>query len=204
MDGNRETLQTLSDEQLLAAFIAGDRQAFAALVERYQRDLYHFLARFLGNSASAEDVFQESFIQIFQSARQFEPGRTFRPWLFTIAANKARDHLRSRARKQAMPLHAAIDPHSADGNEYMDLMRSVESSPTAHLEQEELQHRVQSAIQRLPEHLREVIVLAYFNQIPYKQIAEVLNVPLGTVKSRLHTAVEQFANIWKSANPTPG
>jgi len=204
MDGNRETLQTLSDEQLLAAFIAGDRQAFAGLVERYERDLYHFLARFLGNSASAEDVFQESFIQVFQSAKQFEPGRSFRPWLFTIAANKARDHLRTRARKRTMPLHATIDPNSPDGNEYLDLIGSVETSPTANLEQEELQHRVQIAIQRLPEHLREVIVLAYFNQIPYKQIAEVLNVPLGTVKSRLHTAVEQFANIWKSANPTPG
>jgi RNA polymerase sigma-70 factor, ECF subfamily len=202
MDGSRDNLRLLTDEQLLSAFLAGDRQAFAALVERYQRDLYHFLLRFTGNRASADDVFQEAFIQVFQSASQFEQGRTFRPWLFTIAANKARDHLRSRARKHAAPLQATIDPHHDGGQEYMDLLRSVESSPTERLEHEELQHLVQKSIQRLPEHLREVLVLAYFNQIPYKQIAEVLNVPLGTVKSRLHTAVEQFATIWKSANPS--
>jgi RNA polymerase sigma-70 factor (ECF subfamily) len=203
MDGSRDNLRPVTDEQLLAAHLQGDRQAFSALFERYQRDLYHFLLRFLGNSAAADDVFQEAFIQVFQSATTFEQGRTFRPWLFTIAANKARDYLRTKARKQAVSLQATID-HSKDGNEYLDLMGSVEESPTAHLEQEELQHRVNAAIQRMPEHLREVIVLAYFNQIPYKQIAEVLGVPLGTVKSRLHTAVETFANIWKSANPVAG
>ena len=203
MDGSRENLRPVTDEQLLAAHLKGDRLAFTALVQRYQRDLYHFLLRFLGNSAAADDVFQEAFIQVFQSATTFETGRTFRPWLFTIAANKARDYLRTKARKQTVSLQATID-NSADGNQYLDLMGSVEESPTAHLEQEELQHRVNSAIQRMPEHLREVIVLAYFNQIPYKQIAEILKVPLGTVKSRLHTAVETFANIWKSANPVAG
>lgn len=203
MDGSRENLRPLTDEQLLAAHLQGDRQAFSALVVRYQRDLYHFLLRFLGNSAAADDVFQEAFIQVFQSASTFEAGRTFRPWLFTIAANKARDYLRTKARKQAVSLQATID-NSKDGNQYLDLMGTVEESPTAHLEQEELQHRVNAAIQRMPEHLREVIVLAYFNQVPYKQIAEILKVPLGTVKSRLHTAVETFANIWKSANPVAG
>ncbi|GIW77950.1 MAG: hypothetical protein KatS3mg104_3013 [Phycisphaerae bacterium] len=63
-----------------------------------------------------------------------------------------------------------------------------------------MQHRINETIQRLPQHLREIILLAYFHQMPYRQIAEVLNVPLGTVKSRLHTAVETFANLWKSSN----
>lgn len=205
MDARIEQLQSdTTDEQLLVSHLQGDQAAFAQIVRRYQRDLYQFLFRFLGNSASAEDVFQETFVQIFQSANQFETGRNFRPWLFTIAANKARDHLRSRARKKTTSLHASIDPHSGDGNQYIDLMSAVESSPSEGLEYEELQHRINEAISRLPENLREVIVLAYFNQLPYKQIAEILKVPLGTVKSRLHSAVESFANIWKSANPVAG
>jgi RNA polymerase sigma-70 factor (ECF subfamily) len=205
MNASIEQLQPSStDEHLLASHLQGDQDAFAQIVGRYQRDLYRFLFRFLGNSASADDVFQETFVQVFQSANQFEPGRSFRPWLFTIAANKARDHLRSRARKKTSSLQATIDPHSPDGNQYIDLMSAVDSSPSEGLEYEELQHRVNEAMSRLPDNLREVIVLAYFNQMPYKQIAEVLKVPLGTVKSRLHTAVESFANIWKSANPVAG
>lgn len=203
MDGSRGNLLMSTDEQLLAAHLRGERDAFAVLVERYQRDLYHFLVRFLGDPAAADDVFQEAFIQVHQSGHQFETGRTFKPWLFTIAANKARDYLRSRNRRQTVPLQATIDPNGDDGHQFIDLLKSIEASPTAHLEQEELQHHVQSAIQRMPENLREVLVLAYFNQFPYKQIAEVLGVPLGTVKSRLHAAVEAFANIWKSANPAP-
>ncbi len=201
MDTTRDNLRPVTDEQLLASHLKGDRQAFAELVERYKRDLYNFLYRFLGNASAADDVFQEAFIQVFQSASRFEQGRTFRPWLFTIAANKARDYLRSKARKQTVSLQATIDPSSPDGAPYLDLMGSTETGPTEHLEQEELQHRIQNAIQLLPENLREVIVMAYFSQMPYKQIAETLNVPLGTVKSRLHTAVDAFANIWKSANP---
>jgi RNA polymerase sigma-70 factor (ECF subfamily) len=200
MDVTREKIRT--DEELLAAHIAGDPQAFSDLVNRYQRELYHFLIRFLGDPASADDVFQETFIQVHQSARQFEQGRNFRPWLFTIGANKARDFLRSRARRQAAPLQASIDPNSEDGHQFIDLVESLEDSPSTKVEQDELQERVQKAIQRLPNHLREVILLAYFHQFPYKQIAEVLDVPLGTVKSRLHAAVEAFGNVWKASNPT--
>ncbi|MBC7782217.1 MAG: sigma-70 family RNA polymerase sigma factor [Burkholderiales bacterium] len=201
MDSSRENLKVASDEQLLAAFLSGDKPAFASLVERYQRDLFQFLYRFLGDSAAADDVFQEAFIQVYQSAGQFEIGRTFRPWLFTIAANKARDYLRSRNRRQSVSLQAAISPHSGNGHEYIELLQSADPGPESHLETDELRDRVMLAIQRLPEHLREVLLLAYFQQFPYKQISETLKVPLGTVKSRLHAAVEAFANIWKSTNP---
>jgi RNA polymerase sigma-70 factor (ECF subfamily) len=190
-----------TDEQLIVAHLAGDRDAFAMLVNRYQRELYHFLLRFLGDAAAADDVFQETFIQVHQSASTFETERRFRPWLFTIAANKARDFLRSRTRRKAAPLQASIDPSSDDGSQFIDLIESIDIGPIALAEKAELQLRVQAAVQRLPEHLREVILLAYFHQFPYKQIADVLQVPLGTVKSRLHAAVEAFARSWKAANP---
>lgn len=193
-----------SDEQLLAAYRTGDRSSFSELVGRYQRELYHFLVRFLGNRAAAEDVFQETFLQVHQSAEQFDPQRRFRPWLFTIAANKARDLIRSQARRPANPLSATISPGDEESGEFIDLMQSANTTASDPMEREELQKQVQTTVTSMPEHLREILLLSYFHQFPYKQISEILDIPLGTVKSRLHAAVAHFADRWKSTAANPG
>jgi RNA polymerase sigma-70 factor (ECF subfamily) len=189
-----------SDEDLLSAYRQGDRQSFAKLVERYQRELFHFLIRFLGDRAAAEDVFQEAFLQVHQSADQFDPSRRFRPWLFTIAANKARDLIRSQARRPTNPLQASISPGDHDSGEFIDLMSSVENLPDEPMQRAELQELVQKTVAGMPDHLREILLLSYFHQFPYKQISDILEIPLGTVKSRLHAAVAHFADRWKSLN----
>jgi len=187
-----------TDEQLLSDYRHGDKKAFSDLVQRYQRELYHFLVRFLGNRASAEDVFQETFLQVHQSADQFDLQRRFRPWLFTIAANKARDLIRSQARRPANPLQATISPGDEESGEFIDLMQSANETPDEPMEKQELQQQVQKAVTGMPEHLREILLLSYFHQFPYKQISEILDIPLGTVKSRLHAAVAHFADRWKN------
>jgi RNA polymerase sigma-70 factor (ECF subfamily) len=187
-----------TDEELLAAYRTGDHNSFAALVERYQRELFHFLVRFLGDRAAAEDIFQETFLQVHQSADQFDPQRRFRPWLFTIAANKARDLMRSQARRPTNPLQATINANDDDSGQFIDLMQSDAPMPGDALEREELQKTVQSTVEAMPEHLREILLLSYFHQFPYKEISEILKIPLGTVKSRLHAAVAYFAERWKN------
>src|SRR6185437_16206487 len=189
-----------TDEQLLIEYRNGDKTRFAILVLRYQRELYHFLVRFLGDRAAAEDVFQETFLQVHQSAAQFDPSRRFRPWLFTIAANKARDLIRSQARRPTNPLQATISPGDNDSGEFIDLMQSTDGLPGDAIEKQELQEQVHKTVTSLPEHLREILLLSYFHQFPYKQISEILDIPLGTVKSRLHAAVAHFADRWKAAN----
>ena len=189
-----------SDEQLLDSYRHGERAAFALLVGRYQRELYHFLVRFLGNRAAAEDVFQESFLQVHQSAEQFDPQRRFRPWLFTIAANKARDLIRSQARRPTNPLQATISPGDDESGEFIDLMQSASELPSDPMEKRELQELVHNTVATMPEHLREILLLSYFHQFPYKQIGEILDIPLGTVKSRLHAAVAHFADRWRAQN----
>ena len=189
-----------TDEQLLADYRHGDKAAFAKLVSRYQRELYHFLVRFLGNRASAEDVFQETFLQVHQSAEQFDPQRRFRPWLFTIAANKARDLIRSQARRPTNPLQASISPGDNESGEFIDLMQSTDELPSDPMEKRELQEQVHNTVTAMPEHLREILLLSYFHQFPYKQISEILDIPLGTVKSRLHAAVAHFADRWRAMN----
>jgi RNA polymerase sigma-70 factor (ECF subfamily) len=186
-----------TDEQLLAAYQKGDRAGFTMLVERYQRELFHFLLRFLGDRAAAEDVFQETFLQVHQSAGQFDPERRFRPWLFTIAANKARDLIRSQARRPTNPLQATINGNDDEGGEFIDLMQSNIQMPEEPLEQKELQQLVHKTVMDMPDHLREILLLSYFHQFPYKQISEILEIPLGTVKSRLHAAVAHFAERWR-------
>jgi RNA polymerase sigma-70 factor (ECF subfamily) len=194
------SLETRSDEQLLDDYRNGEKTAFGSLVNRYQRELYHFLVRFLGNRASAEDVFQETFLQVHQSAEQFDPARRFRPWLFTIAANKARDLIRSQARRPANPLQASISPGDDESGEFIDLMQSAAELPGEPMEKQELQQQVQQTVTGMPEHLREILLLSYFHQFPYKQISEILDIPLGTVKSRLHAAVAHFADRWRATN----
>ncbi len=190
-----------SDEDLLVAYQQGESSAFGQLMERYQKELFHFLIRFLGNRAAAEDIFQETFLQVHQSAALFDPQRRFRPWLFTIAANKARDLMRSNARRPASALHAPINGAGGeDGSAFIDLMEAATCLPEEPLMRRETRQQVQELVRRMPDHLREVIILSYFHQFPYKEIADILQVPLGTVKSRLHAAVGQFAQLWKNVN----
>jgi RNA polymerase sigma-70 factor (ECF subfamily) len=195
------TREQRTDEQLLEDYRHGERESFATLVNRYQRELFHFLVRFLGDRAAAEDVFQETFLQIHQSAEQFDPQRRFRPWLFTIAANKARDLIRSQARRPTNPLQATINPGDEESGEFLDLMQTLEDGPDEPIERQELQEAVQRTVMAMPEHLREILLLSYFHQFPYKQISDILDIPLGTVKSRLHAAVAHFADRWRTANP---
>jgi len=189
-----------TDEQLLADYRQGDRESFTTLVGRYQRELFHFLVRFLGDKSAAEDVFQEAFLQVHQSAEQFDPARRFRPWLFTIAANKARDLIRSQARRPANQLQAVINPGDEESGEYIDLLQAETQFPTEPMERQELQEAVQRTVLAMPEHLREILLLSYFHQFPYKQISDILEIPLGTVKSRLHAAVAHFADRWRALN----
>jgi RNA polymerase sigma-70 factor, ECF subfamily len=195
------TVTRPSDEELIAAYRQGERGNFAVLVQRYQRELYHFLVRFVGDKAAAEDIFQEAFLQVHLSIEQFDPTRRFRPWLFTIAANKARDYIRSQSRHPANPLQASMTPGDEEGGQFIDLVKSAQSLPDEPLQKHELQVKVQQTVAAMPAHLREIILLSYFHQFPYKQISKMLGIPLGTVKSRLHAAVAFFADRWKSMNP---
>lgn len=198
--GHDTPLADLSDEQLVELYRQGREPAYAQLVERYQIELFHFLMRFVGRRMIAEDLFQEAFLQVHLSIDTFDTSRRFRPWLFTIAANKARDWLRRNSTANARTLSAPLGTADEPGPQVLDLLQSDIDLPDEAAEAEEVRQRVREAIDTMPANLKEVLVLAYFNQFPYKDIAQMLGVPLGTVKSRLHTAVAAFAEAWKKEN----
>lgn len=186
-----------SDERLFEQYRAGDLDAFRQLVERYRNDLVRFLYRLTGSAHAAEDVFQDTFLQVHTSAASFDSSRRFKPWLFTIAANKGRDYLRKKGRRPASELHAPI-ANDGQGTTFIDLLTVEVPPPDAGLERAELERLVQDAVQRLTPTLREILLLAYFQRLSYAQIADDLEIPLGTVKSRLHAAVASFARHWKA------
>lgn len=187
----------VSDEQLLATYVTGNQDAFAELIRRYQQELFAFLQRFVSDASTAEDLFQETFVQVHRNAGSFDPERRFRPWLFTIAANKARDYLRSSGRRTAQSLDN-VAGHSDDSVTFLDLMKSDAPLPADELTREENVALVQKVLAELSPLYREVLVLSFFHRFAYKEMAEMLGVPLGTVKSRLHAAVAAFAKAYKS------
>ena len=188
-------MDSRNDEQLLADHLHGKAGAFDCLVTRYTQELFVFLCRFVADSNVAEDLLQETFVQVHLAASTFDPSRSLRPWIYTIAANKARDYLRSRGRK---PLFS-IDSTGSD-EEGTALAQTIPAEQTPLLgqaEADEQQAAVRKVIDRMPEHLRLMLMLGYFQQLPYAEIAEILQVPVGTVKSRLHAAVQHFAKLWR-------
>jgi RNA polymerase sigma-70 factor, ECF subfamily len=191
----------LTDEQLLQSYRDGDLAAFRELMERYHDDLLRFLTRMVGERAGAEDVFQETFLQIHNASGTFDMTRKFRPWLFTIAANKARDYLRRKNRRKAFDLSAPVSGGSNEGGqtEYVDLLEVRIPAPGDPLDAKEQSEQVQRVLETLSPTLREVLLLSYFQRLSYAQIAEDLQIPLGTVKSRLHAAVATFAKRWSES-----
>ena len=188
--------QTQSDEQVFEAFRSDNSSAYRELIERHHDDLLRFLTRMVGDRASAEDVFQETFLQVHISASTFDTSRRFRPWLFTIAANKARDLLRKKNRRKTVELSAPIRK-SEPGASFIDLLEVDVPTPDAAMDLSERDEMVQTALDQLGPALREVLLLAYFQRLSYAQIAEDLGIPLGTVKSRMHSAVAAFARSWQ-------
>lgn len=204
-----------SDEELVALYRAGGAEgsgAFEALVRRHHDDLMRFLVRLVGNRAVAEDAFQDTFMQVHVSAETFDTARRFKPWLFTIAANKGRDALRRSARRRTLDLSAPVGgagggaekSEGTGGRTYVDLMEVDVAPPGAAMDEAERSRLVQRAIDELPWSLREILLLAYFQRLSYNQIAESLEIPLGTVKSRLHSAVAAFAKKWGEVSRSEG
>jgi len=194
-----ENFVKLSDAELLARYTAGEEAAFQEIVNRYKNSLYAFLRQFLNRHDLVEDVFQETFLQLYASRDSFDTNRPLRPWLFTIAANKAKDALRKWQRTSAVSIGTMADSQELSFDDMLNTVTSDDTMPYDELQKDETSQRVGQIIADMPENLREILILAYFQRFSYKQMAEILSIPIGTVKSRLHTAVGRFAKEWKTS-----
>ncbi len=191
-----------TDEQLLAGYQEhGDSRFFSELVRRYERELYSYLYRFLGDASMAEDTFQATFLQVHLKHDQFTEGRKVRPWLYAIATHKAIDAQRRNRRHRVISLDRTGQNDNNDLGTLLDLVVQREPGPAARLEQYEARQWVQQSICRLPESLRAVVNLVYFQGLKYREVADTLSVPVGTVKSRMHSAISRLYDAWTDDNP---
>ncbi len=188
----------MNDVELLKRYAAGDEGAFQELISQYKDSVYAFLRRFLNDRDLVDDVFQETFMQLYVSRDTFDQSKPLRPWLFTIAANKAKDALRRRQRIDCTNLGSMFDSDEHSIDDVLNTLDHDDRLPYDDLIREETATEVKRVIARMPARLREVLLLAYFQKFSYGEIAGILGIPVGTVKSRLHTAVNRFAEDWNA------
>jgi RNA polymerase sigma-70 factor (ECF subfamily) len=197
----------MSDEELVSAYRDhADRLAFDQLVHRYERELYSYLRRYLGDASLAEDAFQATFLQVHLKCDQFDEGRKFRPWLYTIATNQAIDAQRRNKRHRSVSLDRNTRHHGNDDvGSLMSLLESREPNPEDQALAAQQTEWVRAAVDELPDTLREAVNLVYYQGLKYREAADVLSIPVGTVKSRLHAAILKLNQAWtqNEANSQP-
>ena len=198
---NATSTVVLSDEALVRAFAEdGDRASFELLVERYKHEIYNYLRRYLADDAMAEDAFQTTFIRVFQKSAQFDASRKFRPWLYGIATHQAIDLKRRSKRRSFQSLDVQSSSSDSRESTHAANIADYRQSTVDPLERAELRSRMEAAIEEVGEPGRSALELVYLQGLPYRDAAEILDVPVGTVKSRVHSAIRKLSAIWQRNN----
>ncbi len=175
----------MDDEELAEQLQRGDRRALAPLVERHYDALIGYAYRLTyGDRALAEDLVQETFLRVLRGISSYQFPRPFKPWLYAIATNLARNH------------YASADQRRTSSDEVDDLPDAEE--PDTFIIAHDEQQRVIAALRSLPDHHREVIILAYYQSLTLAEIADTLHIPLGTVKSRLSNGIARLREKMKA------
>lgn len=191
-----------TDEKLLLSYRSQpESRVFEELVHRYEKELYGYLRHYLGDAEMAEDVFQQTFLQVHLKCDQFEPGRKVRPWLYTIATNQAIDYQRRNRRHRLASLDRAMrNSGEQKSGAWIELFSHSADGPTEDAESAEQHEALRRAVESLPRVCRQVVTLVYFQGLKYREAAEILSIPVGTVKSRLHTALRRLTESLSHAS----
>ena len=179
-----------TDQQLVARVKKGDSRAFDMLVLKYQHKIFGLISRYIKDADEVQDVAQEAFIKAYRALPKFRGDSAFYTWLYRIAINTAKNHLVSRSRR---PPGSDVDVEDAEYYEGGAALRDIESPENA-LFGAELKEVVEAAIADLPDDLRSAVTLREFDGLSYEDIAEIMDCPVGTVRSRIFRAREAIDN----------
>ncbi len=175
-----------TDKELVRRVKKGDKQAFDLLFSRYQHKILNLVSRYLRDQQDVEDVTQEAYIKAFRALPRFRGESAFYTWLYRIAINTAKNHLVARSRR---PPGVDVDIDDAEFMDGTDVLRESES-PEAVLSRDELSKVINVTLSELPDDLRSAVTLREFDGLSYEQIAEIMDCPVGTVRSRIFRARE--------------
>lgn len=183
-------LRDFTDAELIAKAISGREDSFEEIVRRYQRPITNYVYRMLGNYDASLDVTQEIFIKVYNSMARYSTEYKFSTWLYKISHNAAIDYLRRHS------VHVqSLEVENEDGV-YQVQFESKRLSPEQERERSEWREEIETVVKRLPTGYRELIVLRHTQDLSYDEIAEITNLPLGTVKNRLFRAREMMREIF--------
>lgn len=175
-----------NDGDIIKRCLSGESNSYEILVNRYQRPIYNLAYRISGNEADAQDIAQEAFVKAYQSLQSYNPQYSFKSWLFRITQNLSIDQLRKKSRHSHISMNQEIEDESGDS-----LQKEWEDhSPNARTQLMEKQkgERIEQMIQSLPEPYKSVIILRHVEEMQLEEIAQLLSIPLGTVKTNLYRA----------------
>lgn len=184
----------LVDQQLVERAQRGDKRAFGLLVDKYQRKLARLLSRFVRDPAEVEDVTQEAFIKAYRALPNFRGDSAFYTWLYRIGINTAKNYLVASGRRA--PTSTSVDSETAEGLDEGEQLRDI-NTPESLLLSREIGDTVNAAMLSLPEELRTAIQLREIEGMSYEDIAQIMNCPIGTVRSRIFRAREAIADQLK-------
>ena len=192
----------IADESLIVQYReSGDRALYETLIARYEREIYNYLRRYIGDAELAEDAFQGTFLQVHLKCQQFDSSRRFRPWLYAIATNQAIDIQRRNKRHRMISMDRTSGTDSDErGGGWSDNLVGDCPDPLLVASDQENSRWVHQSVDSLGESLKQVVHLVYYQGMKYREAAETLNIPVGTVKSRLHAAVGRLGMMWEESH----
>ncbi len=186
-------LTDMSDEDLMVAYRDGDVAAFEVLVKRHERGIFNFIVRSTGRRDLAEELLQEVFLRIVKSAPKYEQTAKFTTWAYTIARNICIDRARKAKKYNEVSLDKSMGGDEGEGQTFKDALVDEESaSSEVELERKEFIKRLKAALDELPEDQRDVFVMREFSGLKFREIADILEIPVPTVKSRMRYALESL------------
>lgn len=192
------------DELMLRLRTASESEraaGFETIVRRHKNAIMSYLYRFVGDWRTAEDLAQEAFLRVFRKLADYQPGAKFTTWLYTIASNLAKDEFKRRVRHPAQSMDWQGGTGADTTRNVPTLISEATPAPEERLEQDETRRQIAAALDGLKEEDREIIVLKDVQGLAYEEIAEILKLPVGTVKSRLSRARLAFKDEWKRHAP---
>jgi RNA polymerase sigma-70 factor (ECF subfamily) len=175
-----------TDAQLIRSYLAGKDRAFDKLYKKYERPLFSFILKFVGNRGVAEDMFQQTWLKVIKALPQYEERGSFSSWLFGIANNSCVDHARKKSRSKI------DDLASSEG---MEKLPDDDLNPEDAIVKEERMAWLEKAVERLPVEQKQVVLMRLFAELPFKEIARIVDSPLNTVLGRMHYAVKNLKKM---------
>ena len=191
-----QDVSSMSDEDLMRLCQEGDEAAFEVLFQRYKGPALSFVHRMIGDPHRTEALGQEAFLRIFKDAKGYQYPRSFTTWFYTIVRNLCKNELRWRSRHPTVSLeesaHGGDGRHGEHAMRIGDFLQAQSTDPLERMVSTEMGQKLEQALAELPELDREILILSRFQNLKYREIAEIVGVPVGAVRARVYASLERL------------